>query len=1162
MTAVWRRIAALALALTCAPAVLAAQIGGSGSITGTVRDSSGAALPGAMVSAARAGTGLVTTRETTDAGLYTISPLPPGEYRVSVTMDGFQTFVQEHVLVDALSVVGLNATLSVGGVTQEVVVSAEPPILSTADARLGQTIRNDVYTSLPLVMNTGGPRDPTAFMFLMPGVQSVGRWGNVMGGQDFTNETYVDGVPITNSVVQGEGRNLAVGISVEAIDQFQVETSGTAVMYNGQGASNFVIKSGTNTLRGSGFEYFRNKALDSKPFFATFKPDDNQHEYGFTLGGPIAKNQLFFFVTYDGYRDRRQTPSVLVSIPTQAQRNGDFSALPVQIFDPATTRPNPNGTGFIRDPFPGNIIPADRISPISRYLQQFMPAPSNGGLQNNFLGGNFPIGFNNNNITTKLDLNVSAKQQMSGLFAYGKRTQATPYRGGINPQTSLPLPYAETRLVDEVPTTANIKHTYVISSRWVNQMSVGFSRLSVPIANATIDGRYPQEAGLRGLPAGEADSSFPEVVFGGPNAPTQWRGTDARAFTEFLNNYTLQDNAQWVKGRHSFTFGFQAQRMEANERERAYGSLSTFNFSNNQTAGFSNGTLQATTGNAYASFLLGELNSSTVVQDSQVATSGRFYTYGFWTQDDFRVSQKLTLNLGVRYDILKPYTEKFDRWSFMNPELPNPAVGGRLGAIQFAGTGDNSCDCRTPIETHYKNIGPRLGAAYSLNDRTVLRGSYGIMYSRRGAVGGRAGARNGTGTLGFSANATFPSPNTFGPAFNWNDGIPAYAQPPFFDPTLNAGFVTGRGSGGDVTYGDPEIGGRPPRYQNWNAGFQHALTPRTTVGVAYAGSKGDFLGSNVRGAFSNQLDPQYLVLGNLLTQQATPANIAAAQAIVPGIGLPYANFNGTISQMLRPFPQYNGVTDVYGDVAHSTYHALQLTLEQRRAKGLIVNFNYTYSRTEDDTTVRTGYNREQDWAIAVNDQPHILNTIVVYDLPFGGEGQAGSGNGLVRALVGGWQVSGITQFRSGRPLGSVLGACNVPNAVATPNCYADFNPAFTGDARINGSYGDGEVLGANPPSYINRDAFVSAAAFTYGNTPRTMAFNLRNPNYVNQDLSIRRNFALGGSWKLGVGAEVFNIFNTVVFSGIQMNITNANFGRVSSQSNTPRVAQLKIRLEF
>ena len=1157
--------AVVASLFSTAPAAHA-QIGGGGSIQGTVLDGSGAAVPGATVTATNLATGVATTRVTTQAGVYALSPLPAGEYRVDVTLDGFRPFYQERVVVDALGVVGLNVTLEVGALQQEVTVSAVPPLLSTGDARLGQTIRNELYTALPLVMNTGGPRDPTAFMFLMPGVQSIGRWGNVMGGQDFTNDTYIEGVPITNAVVQGEGRNLQFGISVEAVDQFQVESSGTAVMYNGQGASNYVIKSGTNRFRGSGFEFFRNKALDAKAFFAAGKPDDNQHEYGATLGGPIRRNRMFFFVAYDGYRDRRQTESRLVSIPTVAQRNGDFSALPVIIYDPATTRPNPSGTGFVRDPFPGNVIPPNRISPISRSFQSLLPDPSNGGLQNNYLGGNLPIGFNNNNVTVKIDVNPSSQHQVSALFAHGARGQHTPYRGGTNPQTALPLPFAETRLVEEVPTTLQIKHTYVMSSRWVNQINAGFARLSVPIENATIDGKYPLQAGLRGLPAGEADSAFPEVSFAGPNAPTQWRGTDARAFTEYLNNYTLQDNLQWTRGKHALTFGFQGQRMDADERERTYGSLATFGFSNTQTAGFSStGTLLATTGNAYASFLLGELNATNVVEDSEVATSGRFHGYAFWTQDDFKVTPTLSLNAGLRYDIMRPYTEVHDRWSFMNPELPNPAVGGYPGAIQFAGDGENSCHCRTPIATYYGNIGPRVGAAYSLNERTVLRGGYGIMYSRRGAVGGRAGARNGTGTLGFSANVTFPSGDGFSPAYNWTNGVPAYAKPPFFDPALNAGFVTGRPLGGGVTYGDPDIGGRPPRYQNWNAGLQYALTSTVTAGASYAGSRGDFLGSSGRGFYSNQLDPRYLVLGNLLTQQATPASLTAAQAIVPGVRLPYANFSGTIAQMLRPFPQYSGVTDVYGDVARSNYHSLQLTIATRRSNGLTLNANYTFSRTEDNLVARTGYDFDQDWAVGANDQPHVLNAIVLYDLPFGAEGRPGSGNTLVRAIVGGWQVSGISQFRSGRPIGStgsigsIVGACNLPSA---GTCYADFNPAFSGSVRINGDYGDGDVLGPNPPAYIDRNAFVSAPSFTFGNTPRTLAYDLRNPSSFNQDLSIQRDFRAGGSVKLRIGAEVFNLFNTVVFGGINTNITNANFGRVSSQANTPRVVQLKLRLEF
>ena len=313
------RIAQVALSILLMGGVSAsAQIGGNGSIQGTVLDTSKAALPGVTVTATNIATGIETVRVTTEAGVYTLAPLPPGEYRVTAALNGFETFAREGVIVDGLGVVGLNVMLQVAGVKQEVLVTAAPLALSTADARLGQTIRNDVYTALPLVMNTGGPRDPTAFMFLMPGVQSIGRWGNVMGGQDFTTDMYVEGIPITNAVVQGEGRNLSFGFSVEAVEQFQVETSGTAVTFSGQGASNYVVKSGTNTFRGSGFEFFRHKSLDSKAFFATTKPDDNQHEYGVTAGGPIRRNQMFFFAAYDGYRDRRQSASVLTSVPTLA----------------------------------------------------------------------------------------------------------------------------------------------------------------------------------------------------------------------------------------------------------------------------------------------------------------------------------------------------------------------------------------------------------------------------------------------------------------------------------------------------------------------------------------------------------------------------------------------------------------------------------------------------------------------------------------------------------------------------------------------------------------------------------------------------------------------------------------------------------------------------
>ena len=1150
----------LTVALLTLARPASAQFGGSGSIQGTVVDASKSALPGATVTATNLATEVVTTRQTTEAGVYVLSPLPPGEYRVTVTLMGFETAVREGIVVDALTTVGLNVTLTVAGVKQDVVVTAEAPQLATADARLGQTIRNEVYTALPLVMNTGGPRDPTAFMFLMPGVQSVGRWGNVMGGQDFTNDTYIDGIPITNAVVQGEGRNLSFGISVESIEQFQVETSGTAVMYNGQGASNYVVKSGTNQFRGSVFEYFRNKALDSKAFFAAAKPDDNQHEFGFTAGGPIRRSRMFFFSAYDGYRDRRQTEQRLVSVPTLAQRRGDFSALPVTIYDPRTTRPNPAGTGSIRDPFPGNVIPPERLSPISRYFQSFLPDPTNGDLQNNYLGGNLPIGFDNDNVTVKVDLTMTSRQQASLMVAHGRRAQSTAYRGGGNAQTALPLPYTETRLVEEVPTTAQLKHTYVLGARWVNQASFGFSRLSVPIFNATIDGRYPIEAGLTGLPPGEADSSFPEVSFAGPNVPTQWRGTDARAFTEYLNNYTLQNNLNWTHGKHAMTFGFQGQRMDANERERAYGSVATFGFSNAQTAGFGpTGTLQTATGHAYASFLLGDLNATNVTEDSEVATSGRFYTYGFWVQDDYRVTPDLTLNLGLRYDIMKPYTEVYDRWSFMNPDLPNPAVGGYPGAIQFAGTGENSCNCRTPIADlpRSRRSPHRVRLQRERAPRAPRRLWHQLLAPRRGRrPGGRAQRHRDARVL---RQSLVPEPEHLRPRVQLEQRGPGLSRPAVLRSVAQRRL---RGRARERRRGHLRRPG------DWRA--PAALSELERGRSVRAGRETHRVGDirRQRGRLPWRQRPR------LLCQSARPEIPGPRQPAHPacecgqhrgGAGH-RAGRRNALPELLRhdcadaaAVPQYSGVTDVYGNVASSRYHSMQLTAEKRRGDdGLTVNVNYTFSRTEDNLAARTGWDFAQDWAVGVNDQPHIFNAMVVYDLPFGAEGRAGSGNSVIRAIVRGWQVSGITQFRSGRPLGSIAAACNLPSA---GNCYADFNPDFSGPVRINGDYGDGDVLGSAPPSYIDRAAFVSPPPFTYGNTPRTLAHDLRNPNYFNQDLSIRRDFLIRRV-KLVAGLDVFNVFNTVVFGGINTNITSAAFGRVSSQANTPRVAQLKARLEF
>lgn len=1148
--------AAFALAVMCLGS-LQAQIGGTGTVQGVVSDPSGAVVPNAAVTATNRATGVQTTRVSSSAGYYSLSPLPAGEYDVSIAASGFQKLVQQRVVVDALSVVGLNMTLQLGAATQQVTVSAAPPQLDTSDASMGQTVRNDVYTALPLAMAGNAPRDPTAFTRYMPGVTAtVGNTaGNVYGAQANSQDVYVEGMPVTNVALEGEVRNLSLGVSVESVDQFQVETAGTAPMYQGQGSTNFVLKSGTNHYHGAAYEYFRNTDLDARGFFASRTPVEHTNEFGFNVGGPVVKNRIFFFGNYDGYRVVQGGQPVYYSLPTPAEMGGNFSQVPVAIYDPQTTICT--GGPCTRAPFPGNVIPANRLSSPSKFFDAPMPGLTNAGIQNNFLNA-VPVGYYTNNTTVKVDFNVSEKNTFYVDFSRGQRGQSTDYRG-----QTLPLPYADTRQVNEIPTMAQSKYTHVFTNALVNQLSFSFSRLWVPITNSTIGGDWMDKAGVKGLPAGEAAGAFPEVSFSGPNSPTSWRGTNARAFTEALNNSTLQDNLQWVRGKHAFTFGFQGTFLQANELTDAYGSLATWNFSNNQTAGFSSsGTLLTTTGNAFASYMLGSLNSAHVTQDAVVGTGGRYRDYSWWVNDNYKVTPRLTVNLGLRHDIWSPYKEVLDRESFFNPTAPNAAAGGAPGILQFYGGGPDSCHCSTNVATDWGNFGPRLGLAYALgkNSNTVVRAGYTLMYTHRGAVGGRVGARTGTGTVGFSATPTFTDPagTNYNPAFSWDNGIPGYQQPPFFDPTYGTEFNGISKVGVTMQYGDPSLGGKPPHYQNWNFSIDHSFTQTLTLGVAYIGSNGHFLGGGGRGIWSDQINPAYLVLGNLLTAQATAANLAAANKIVPGIHLPFAGYTGSISQMLRPFPQYPGVSDLWGDVANSHYNSLQVTANKSLSHGLVFNFNYTYAKGEDDMG---GSGSAYNWGNekAVTQFPaHILNLLAVYQLPFG-QGRQFARSGIAAKVVGDWQISSITTYRSGSPIGTIGAACNLPSA---GGCYANYAPGFSGAVRINGGYGSGNLIGANAVSFLNAAAFASPAAYTYGDTPRTGVFGLAGPGGYNEDLSLKRVFDLRESMKIAFQVDAINVFNFVNFGGPNLSITSTAFGRITSQSNSPRVLQLSARFSF
>jgi hypothetical protein len=1192
-----------------------AQTGGQGAIQGTVTDATGAVVPNATITAKNQDSGVVTTRVSTSAGVYTINPIIPGTYSVTATAAGFQSFKQQNLVVDALKVTGLNVTLTVGNTSETVTVTEAPPALDTTNATLGGVIENSTYTNLPLQMN-GQQRDPTAFATLVPGAQAQGsaRAPIIGGTGNYIAEVYVDGLPTTTANQQGDNRVVSNSIPVEAVDQFQVLTSVPGAEYQGAGAMNFTIKSGGNQYHGTAAAYVRNTIFDTWGFSApaltqkdangntipASKPVEHQNELVGAVGGPIplTHKKGFFFATYDRYHGRNGINPNVLTVPTTLMRSGDFTELSVAspghpavpvIFDPSSNACT--ASGCTRQPFMGmkngiptlNVIPASRLSPITQYMQKFLPDPSNSGIVGNYLGG-VPSGYDNWEFLSKVDYDLTPSQRLSVVLTLGSRTNVPFTVGGTPAGVVLPLPYTAGGYATIKPTIIDVEHSIVIKSNLVNQFKFGFTRFSQPIESLT-DGIAPYRAaadiGITNLPAGQASDEFPGVTFNAskafPSVQTNWTSNGATGATQATvpNSFTLVDNLQWIKGKHAMTYGIQMQWLQDNVAAQLGPSgIFTTTFSPNDTANYIGSTIDSTTtGYSYASYLLGAINSSATTIQAFAEEGGRYRPISPYFQDDWKVNSKLTLNLGLRYDYFPPYHEVQDRWSYLNPTKTNPMTG-TPGVLEFAGNrgSDISCECRTPVHTYMKNWGPRIGFSYSVDDKTVVRGGYALVYSRGGGVGGRGGAGSGTSQAGFTANLVLPSAQTTGmnagPSYYLNSentdfGGPGYqltapAAPSAASLSIGTGnYINSSGgvqtAAGAPGYADPYLSGRAPEVNFYNFGIERSVTRDLTLSVNYAGSNAHFLatGSNARGYWAGQLDPKYLAgLGAviasdgktaILNAPATPANIAIAQTAMPGIAAPYtaysaaaSNPNGsaaTIGHMLVAFPQYSGTSDTWGNVGNVSYNSLQISLNQREWKGLSYTLNYTYSKNlGDDNTFRSGFDipaaassngvayhqGRADRSYTTVAAPQNLAAYGVYKLPFG-KGAIGGDNFFVRTLAGGWQFSSIFTYGSGVPLAVTYAGCNSPGQ---GQCMPDLNPNFSGSARTNGSWGKGVTAKAlSSINYIDSNAFSvpnnygttvagQAPINKIGDAPRTAPYQLWNPSTYELDASVRRSFNL------------------------------------------------------
>jgi hypothetical protein len=1007
---------------------------------------------------------------------------------------------------------------------------------------------------------------------------------------------------------------------------------------------NYTVKRGGSGQHVAVYEFLRNTALDSWGFFKALKsgsttnllkPVEHSNEYGINLGGPLIpfgglKAKLFYFTNYNGFRYTAGTPTPM-RFPNDHEKAGDFSADGAPIYDPlsqtACTANSTNGPcryryGYPYSGTPGpaggavttppdvtkvDVIPSTEFSTVAKNLQASLPSIPSTALGNNYTSPNLN-GLINWSTTSRIDYVMNSRDTISVLAAIGRQASSVPAGQTTAGRNVGPVPYNWGQSYAPKTKVWTVEETHVFSPNLLNQLKYGYAYYSSKTVNPADSSKYSASAmGLTGTPAGQATDVFPIVTFTGGQAPTNWGGQNENTATAL--NYTFLDTVQWNYGKHSFTFGGQIAWLLYNNLQSKGGSTpitlatavsetSAINASSNASPKY---VATPSTGQPYASFLVGEIDKGSLTSYLQSELGTRFRAMSPYFQDDWKVNSKLTLNLGLRYDFFPTLREVHNAQSFFDPNLANPLTGAR-GALGFAGYGNGTINSSTPSNNYFKNFGPRLGLAYALGSKTVIRASYGVMFTHGNAVGGGA---TSLGTLGFSSASTFSSPGQLlgGLDLTGTKGaVPAYtpASGVASGPGYGSGFVAGSTvTPTSIGYYDPYLGSRAPEYINWSFGIQRQLTNTITLTATYVGSEGHFLqldSFNARGVWSNQLDPKYLSLGNTLA--STGAAVATA-CTANGLTCP-ANFNTSqsLSGALKPFP-FNSVTDSFGYVGNANYNALQLLVSMRTWHGLTVSANFSQSRSIDDGgTFRTGYaipagtlaNHPTatymadriERSVSTSNQPQHFVATGVWAVPFGTT--IFNQNPIERAVIGGFKFSGVFQAFSGSPL-ALTENSNQTNPAETTHVPI-MNPNFTGPIRVNGKWGHGASGDPRYPSSISyiapssgtsvataagpfmnpsASAILTSYNYQFGDAPRTAPYNLYGPGNYQLDLAMVRSFPLHitEASKLNFRAEWYNVTNHTQFGVASSAVGNGSFGQVSQSGiYTRKAAQFSARIEF
>lgn len=1104
----------------------------AGAIRGVVTDPTGAVIIGVEVGTVNLETGTEYSTRTTEAGVYFLGNLPVGNYRVEAEMEGFRRFVQEPVNVATATTTPVRITLELGDVTQTLTVEASAaPLLQTDNSEVSTVMERKLMIDLPLDLGSptsdgSGRRQVETFIFLTPGITG-NQWSkHFLGSPAHTSQAIIDGVP--HALQESPGLTSRTAPPYEAVEEFKVSTTMyPAEQGRGFGIANYTLKSGTNEFHGAGFWFLRNDKLEASGFFNPTRPVVRQNEFGGTIGGPIVKNKTFFFGSFQGFRRRGGAAERgLQTIPTLDFREGDFSALRepdgdlIPIFDPSTTRPDGQG-GFVRDPFPGNRIPAGRQSRVAQALFDQMPAPDGPGIVENWVnrsGG--PA--DDDTWSVKIDHN-EGPHRISGSWWW------------VNFDENSFSPWGDSILDNSFARTftgggIRVNWDWVATPTLLNHFGWGLSTSDKDrLANRPVDGN------ILNVPNIPQDvEEFPGFNFTGYlNLGSTGSGPDITRDDAIV----FTDTVSWTKGKHQIKFGgeYWDQRFSRfDARQRA----GVFDFNNLSTSQPNSPNVNRY-GDSVASLLVGDVFSSNrLVNPTEAIYDTRYMAFFF--EDKIQLTPKLTFTAGLRYDLPWPIDARDDIVSAIDPTLPNPAADGLPGAHVFGN------DAVKP-ELDKDEWGPRLALAYSLNEKTVIRAGFGIIYAQSNAL--VSGMELGGNSLiaGF-IDRSQPRSLDEGvtPAFELDNGPPPFEGTlPNFDPGIKVG---------DVADWINPGGGQAAYTTNYNFTIQRQFPWNIFTDIAYVGVKGTNLPAGLRNF--NQTPSRFLSLGSTLQ-----ADINSPEAAAAGIAPPFPGFQGSVAQALRPFPQFIDVVTHADPIGNHTYHSLQLKLQRRFSDGLGFLVSYTLSKNISDTngfawanfanSALDDANRGLEKSISPLDVTQNLVTNWIYELP--GKNLTGAKGKLLK----GWQLGVTTTFRTGPPI-------SIGGGVPLPIFGGGNRPSRVAGVERRTAVGKGDIDPAQD-LFLDVGAFSAGTPFTFGDVGRTEP-DIRGFSFWNENVTLlKRTYipSISEQFNIEFRAQFFNLFNRTVFGNIQTNVNSPqNFGRVQGQVNEPRSVQFGLRVNF